>query len=244
MAELAIQAERPKAIVFDVDGTLYRQGPLRRAMLVRLLKAHALRPILGLRTFRVIAAYRKAQEHLRGATAVVNVAEAQIQFACERTGASRDFVAACVARWMEQEPLALLGACVQPGLREFLLACKARGAQLGVLSDYPPEAKLKALGVADLFDVVLCAQSPQVGALKPSPRGILVALEMLGARPAESLYVGDRTDVDAPAAAAAGVPCAILTDEPRDLTAAWTPVSGYPQLGQAVWGNDPSAGPR
>src|ERR1019366_2113221 len=38
-----------QAIVFDVDGTLYRQGGLRRAMVFRLLREMGLRPGLGCR---------------------------------------------------------------------------------------------------------------------------------------------------------------------------------------------------
>jgi len=37
-------------VVFDVDGTLYRQGSLRRAMALRLALAHLFRPVLGLST--------------------------------------------------------------------------------------------------------------------------------------------------------------------------------------------------
>jgi len=38
-----------------------------------------------------------------------------------------------------------------------------------------------------------------------------VALEDLGVSPAEAVYVGDRPDVDAPAAAAAGVRCVLIS---------------------------------
>ena len=58
---------RFKAVIFDLDGTLYRPETLRRAMLLRLLHAHAVRPLRGLRTARVLRAYRNAQEHLRNA---------------------------------------------------------------------------------------------------------------------------------------------------------------------------------
>jgi HAD superfamily hydrolase (TIGR01549 family) len=220
-----------KAIVFDVDGTLYRQNPLRRAMFLRLLHAASTAPMLGLRTFRVLSAYRQTQEQLRGADPGVDLAEEGIRRVCERTKTGRPFVAACVARWMEREPLALLTRYTQPGLPDFLRACKSCGLRLGVLSDYPAEAKLEALGLDDLFDVVLCAQSGEIRALKPSPRGLQVALERLGVGAEEALYVGDRADVDAAAAEAAGVRCAILTRRRHQgRTASWIPIAGYPQL--------------
>ena len=199
-----------KAIVFDVDGTLYRQGTLRRAMLIRLLAAYAGHPANGWKTFSALRAYRHAQEQLRGDTSG-DVADAQIRLTCQRTNIDRHSVVACVDRWMQQEPLAFLPKCIQPGLLPFLQACRARGLRLGAISDYPADAKLLALGIADFFDVSLCAQAPEIDVFKPDPRGLRVALERLGAKPLNSLYVGDRMDVDAAAADAAGVSCAILT---------------------------------
>jgi putative hydrolase of the HAD superfamily len=71
--------------------------------------------------------------------------------------------------------------------------------------------KLGALGVLDLFELVLCAQDPEIGVFKPHPRGLQVAIERLGVSPLEALFVGDRPEVDAVAAAAVGVPCAIVS---------------------------------
>jgi len=205
-----------KAIVFDIDGTLYRQTPLRRAMLFRLVAAHAANPFEGWRTMSALRAYRNAQEHLRGdassrGDSPDNIATAQLRLASERSGIDCAALSACVERWMEREPLPLLSRCIQPGLREFLAACRERGLRLGALSDYPADAKLKALGVADYFDVSLCAQAPEIGVFKPDPKGLRVALERLGTDAADALYVGDRVDVDAAAAKSAGVACAIIT---------------------------------
>jgi beta-phosphoglucomutase-like phosphatase (HAD superfamily) len=214
LTELSFDPAVLEAIIFDVDGTLYRQDSLRRAMAARLLRAHLTRPLTGVRIFRVLGAYRKAQEHLRqagGSEPILgDLSEAQIRLVCERTGADPAFVGACVDRWMNQEPLSLLANRIQPGLREFIGACTARGLKLGVLSDYPAEAKLRALGLDGLFDVVLAAQSPEIGVFKPHPRGLIVALQRLGVSPDHCLYVGDRADVDGSAATAANVACHII----------------------------------
>ena len=204
------------AIVFEIDGTLYRQGPLRRAMFLRLLKMLASRPVSGWQTIRVLSAYRHAQESLRGMRIEGDVATAQIRHACERTGVAPEAIADCVDHWMERQPLALLPRCIQPGILPFLEACRARGVRLGALSDYPAEAKLQALGMDGLFDVVVTAQSPDVNVFKPDPRGLLVVLERLGVTAGETLYVGDRVDVDAATAVAAGVRCAILSPAQKD----------------------------
>ena len=201
-----------KAIVFDVDGTLYSQPPLRRAMALRLARAHALRPIRGWRTMKILSAYRRAQEHMRDAASSGDLGAAQIDAAATRTGATADQVASCVARWMDQEPLEVIGRYVRPGMADLLDRLRARGVLLAVLSDYPATAKLHAMGLGAKFDAVLCAQHSEIGAFKPDPRGILVALDRLGVRPADALYIGDRVEVDAVAAQAAGVACVILTE--------------------------------
>lgn len=235
MPEPQLDPGKLKAIIFDLDGTLYRQDPLRQAMLVRLLRAYATQPLSGLQTFRVLGAYRRAQEHLRDTATssgpCSDLAEAQVQLTCQRTKIERSTVLASVTRWMEQEPLALLARYRQPGLVEFLDACKAQGLGLGVVSDYPAKAKLQALGLDTYFDVVLSAQSPEVGVFKPHPRGLLVAAERLGCSPGECVYVGDRAEVDGPAALAAGMPAYIVTQRPNERgPVSWTQVTGYAQL--------------
>ena len=233
MIELTFDPTHIAAIVFDLDGTLYRQEPLRRAMAQRLVRAHVARPLQGWRTMRALSAYRKAQEHLRAARIdeppSLDLAEAQLRFACERSGVDAASMAQCVARWMDHEPLDLLAQHIQPGLIEFLDACRGRELKLGVLSDYPAEPKLDALGLGQRFDVVLAAQSPEVSAFKPDPRGLQVAMKRLRVDPQHCLYVGDRPDVDGTAAAAAGMPCCILTRHTSD-SRNWTAVSSFADL--------------
>jgi beta-phosphoglucomutase-like phosphatase (HAD superfamily) len=79
-----------------------------------------------------------------------------------------------------------------------------------VFSDYPPELKLKALGVAGRFSVLVCSADPEVGAFKPHPKGFLVASGRWQIDPSEILVVGDRPDADAAGARAAGMPCVII----------------------------------
>jgi putative hydrolase of the HAD superfamily len=221
-----------KAIVLDIDGTMYHQGMLRRAMVVHLLRSHVSNPVRGWRTARILQAYRSAQELLRTTAVVRAIAAAQLRLTGERTHVDREAVAACVAQWIEQEPLAKLRRCIRPGLVEFLRTGKARGLRLGALSDYPAGPKLEALGVSGLFDVALSAQDPEIDAFKPNPRGLFVALARLGAAPSESLYVGDRSDVDRETAEAAGVRCAIVgsRSQPSQGPTSAIYVTGYAEL--------------
>ena len=144
------------------------------------------------------------------------MAESQLSLAANRTGFDQDRIARDVNRWIEEAPLDLLKRYARPGLTSLLVSLRTRGIKLAVLSDYQPMPKLRALGIADLFDEVLCAQDPEIGVFKPDPRGLEVVLQRLDVRPTEALYVGDRAEIDAIAARAAGVPCAIFSRARRD----------------------------
>jgi FMN phosphatase YigB (HAD superfamily) len=205
-------AERPKALIFDVDGTLYRQGPVRRAMLYRILRAHLWSPAQGLLTLRALRAYRKAQEELRKIPyGVGNIASAQLVLASKHTGICDEAIACDVARWMEKEPLPLLAGSRRMGLVELLERAKTSGLQLAAFSDYPPDKKLKAMGIEGFFDVVVSAQDPEVQRFKPDPRGLQIVLQRLKVRKNEAIYIGDRAAVDAAAATRAGIRHFILS---------------------------------
>ncbi len=216
-SELAVEFARQarvRAVVFDVDGTLYRQGPVRASMALELLAAPLLLRSIGRarRAWRAIGAYRRAQEELRGAADPrPDLARAQLRRAAERSGVPEAEVEAIVAEWMERRPLRHVRRFRRRDVPAFLDFLDARGIEAGVLSDYPAEAKLEAMGLASRFATVLCTTGPGIGAFKPHPRGFLRACEALGLPPAEVLYVGDRTEVDAAGALAAGMPCAIIT---------------------------------
>ena len=221
-----------KALLFDVDGTLYRQKPLRKAMMVRLGHSYVLRPLTGWRVTQILSAYRKAQEVLRETnTEGTDLAQAQLQWAAEKTGAAVQEIQQHVEFWMEQAPLPILARFVQPSLVDFLQSAQTAGVRMGVFSDYPAEAKLEAMGLKNYFEVMVAAQEPEVGRFKPHPRGIEVGLERLGVAPHEVLYIGDRAEVDAVAAAHAGVACAILSKEPSSqATLTYRQVAGYAEL--------------
>ena len=224
--------ERPQleAILLDVDGTLYRQRPVRAGMALRLLAAHALRPLAGWRTLRLIGAYRRAQEELRYRPVDEDLARAQLRLASERTGVPLDAAEPLLRRWMEEAPLGLIARAARPGLREFLEGARARGLAIGVVSDYPVAPKLAALGVRDLVAVGVSAQDPEVQRFKPDPRGLRVALARLGVSAERAIYVGDRPELDVPAARAAGVAVLIVGPPPR------ADVVGFPELGDRLFG--------
>jgi HAD superfamily hydrolase (TIGR01549 family) len=201
-------ASRFKAVLFDVDGTLYRQGRLRAAMAVELAAASLGG---GVRAARIVKHYRDAHERLRQMGASDRpLAALQIERTAADAGVNAADVAATVEEWMVRRPLKYLRWCRRPELLALLDGLERAGLKIGALSDYVPDAKLDALEAARYFSLSLCTTDSRVNALKPHPKGFQVACELWGVRPEEVLYVGDRPDVDGEGAVAAGLACAIL----------------------------------
>jgi HAD superfamily hydrolase (TIGR01549 family) len=65
------------------------------------------------------------------------------------------------------------------------------------------QEKLRYLGLSEVVDALITSE--EVGVLKPDPRIYQVALERLGARPAETVMVGDNWQADVVGALAVGI---------------------------------------
>lgn len=221
---------RVGAVLFDVDGTLYRQAPLRSAMALE-LASHAVRsPRRAPTRWRALQAYRRAQERLRlSPPPPGGPASAQLAEASDRSGMPLAEVDRLVTEWMFVRPLKYLRWCRAAGLDDLLALLDRAAVRIGVLSDYPAHDKLAALGLAGRFAPVLSAADREVGVFKPHPRGFLRAAQIWNIDPAEVLVVGDRVDADASGARAAGMVCAIV----GETTAGAPPdVIAVPSLGR------------
>lgn len=93
-----------------------------------------------------------------------------------------------------------------PDAHESLTELKASGLKMAVLTNgqqAQQEAKLKAIGLADLFEG--CLAIGTVEALKPDPRAFEQLCRLLECEPNEVLFVGDDIDIDVRASMNAGL---------------------------------------
>jgi len=93
-----------------------------------------------------------------------------------------------------------------PDARAALEVARSNGWRIGVLtngSTRQQNAKLRAIGLADLVDVVCTTES--LGVSKPAREAYLQTCEALGADPAETLMIGDNFELDVLGAQAAGL---------------------------------------
>ncbi len=221
-----------RALIFDLDGTLYDQRPVHRRLRLALLRENLLSPWRGWRSLQMLRAYRGALEQIRDLPAGADLPSEQVRAAARACGRKEDAVQACIEHWTRRA-LDHLSSAQFPGIVELLEMARRRGIRTAVFSDYPAEAKLARMGLRPHFDLVLWAGDAEVRALKPSPRGLQTILRKLQVSSAQALYVGDRPEVDAAAAQAAGIACAILTPRPRPGTP-WWEIGNFEQLREAV----------
>ncbi len=210
-----------RALLVDIDGTLYHQDRVRLGMMWLLARAYLFRPFEGRRVMRALSAYRHAQESLRATPSdpAIPLDQRQLRHAAAdlrphprlSTAAHRSVDAQRAAGSTEEGATCRrhrnLRGTKNPRLED------RRSLRLpGV----PASSKLWNSAV----DEIVCAQDPDVQHFKPSPAGIEAALHRLHVDPADAIYIGDREDVDAAAARAAHVCSLILKPRERFPTAA------------------------
>lgn len=200
-----------KGILFDVDGTLYHQKPLRIIM-AALLGFYLLRkPSRFVRTLKVVTRYRKAQEILRKSkTRQKQCHVRQLALTAEATGEDADFISEVVGEWFEKRPLPFISLFRRRGLEQAMRAWQKNGLRLGAYSDYPLVEKIRVLGLSNYLTTMVSPQHPDIEGFKPNTNGFEVAAREMGLPPSDILYVGDRPEVDGCGALLAGMHVIIL----------------------------------
>jgi putative hydrolase of the HAD superfamily len=201
--------DKIRLVVFDVDGTLYRQRPVRLKMMRDLLINSVLN--CDFSTMAVLAKYRRIRERL-GNEEVGDFERVLIAETAAVTGRPSHIVRAIVHEWMEKRPLPYLANHIYPGLRQVFTGLRRQGKLIGVLSDYPANAKLGVMGLC--ADLIVTAGDEGVGFLKPHPQGLVSLMAAAGATGASTMMIGDRPDRDGAVARRVGVQALIKSSKP------------------------------
>jgi putative hydrolase of the HAD superfamily len=190
-------------IAFDLDGTLYPNYRLY----IRLI------PFLFTGA-RLLRAMGRARDALRRQDARTDHTEdfygVQARLMAEilgdEPGAVRERTEKLIYRgW---EPL-FRGISPFRRVRQTLENLRAGGYKLGLLSDFPPENKIAAMGLNDLWDVQICSEA--VGRLKPDRAPFFALADGMSLPPERLLYVGNSVAYDIIGAKKAGMKAALIT---------------------------------
>ena len=175
---------RIRAVLFDLDGTLYRQRPLRSLMALELLTL----PMSGLldapKRWRALRAYRKTQEQFERRTRGCPRPRRSSRRPRRRSGLAGGGSRAARRRVDDRRPLKYLRLCRAKGLERLLSFLETRRAGPGSCRTIRAESKLRRSGCPAVSRRCSAPSAPEVMALKPSPRGFLLRAEPGGSRPA------------------------------------------------------------
>jgi 2-phosphoglycolate phosphatase len=188
---------KPRAVLFDFDGTLIDSYPAITASVNHVRKLHGLPPLEE----------KAVRPHVgRGPANLLTQTLGQ-----EATPAD-------VAAYKAHHPSVFRsGTTLLPGAAEVLAALQKRHIPVGLCSNKPvafSRELLTFLGVANRFTVVLGPED--VPHPKPAPDMLLVALKRLGVSAEAALYIGDMT-VDVETARAAGIAVWVVPTGSHDI---------------------------
>jgi putative hydrolase of the HAD superfamily len=219
------QATPPRAILFDLDGTLDDRS-LSVARYAEPFRSAFAEHLAELEIAALAAALQRADGdgyRLREA-----VCQELLQALPWR---SLPEATRLVEHWYEWFPLS---TAPREGLMEVLQALVARGIKLGVVTNGGvriQQAKLKALGVEPYLSAVVISEA--AGVAKPDPAIFLHALAQLVCEPGEAWFVGDHPVNDLLGASAAGLRgiwLPALHPWPPGQPEPWRTITALPEL--------------
>ncbi len=200
MNEIQSPHERPRAILFDLDDTLWPIGPVIAEAELTLhawLTEHAPKvaqafTIEELRARRMALLAADPAHHLD----LAKLRRAALQAAFEHVGEDLAHVDGAMTHFHSARNTVKLYDDVLPGLLRL-----SDKVILGSVSN--GNADLEVIGLAHHFKVSLAAS--RFGTAKPDPAIFLAACEALGVAPRQAVYVGDDLRLDVEGAQKAGM---------------------------------------
>jgi putative hydrolase of the HAD superfamily len=197
-----------EGVAFDLDGTVYPNYQFYARLLPFILREHKLLWAMG-----------KARTRLRQSppsSPGCNFYELQADIMAELLKAQPAAIQERTERLIYRgwEPL-FKKVKLYPHVKETLSALKQGGLKLGLLSDFPPEAKLANLGLEGLWDTVLCSEL--ICRLKPDRAPFMELSRLMDIPPERILYVGNSVVYDIAGAKQAGLQAALVCSPPGKL---------------------------
>lgn len=194
-SDMLVTGSAVSAVIFDLDDTLYSQRDWLDGAWTAVARAAA---EYGVDAHKLNAALSEVAARGSDQGKIID----QALEAIARTDVP---VTDLVEAFLGHAPTSL---DLFPGVDAMLTELRDSGIRVGVVSDgtvRTQDAKIEALGLRDLVDVIVLSDSMGRRFRKPHPRPVLEALAQLDASPAYAVVIGDRPDTDVASAAAAGV---------------------------------------
>lgn len=217
-----------KAVIFDIDGTLYDLDALQRRMMKEIFLFYLRRP-WRISDVKILWDFRAMREERAGKEAK-NLENIQYEWGAQKSKVSPQKVFRIVQQWIFEKPLNHLSSIRYPGLLKFLDILKQKGIKIAFWSDYPGEKKLEVLGIRP--QNCFSATDKEINALKPHPKGLRVVTKSLKVSPQYCLLIGDQDGRDGQAARHLGMPYLLIGSNGNGSKKNY--FHGYEELAQKI----------
>lgn len=185
-----------RAVIFDLDDTLYEYEPLHRTALAKLSEFTCRKLCISERQFQEAFAWGRDETK---------------RLLCN-TGASHNRMLYCqkALEYLHQSPTCLAldmyetywnymleHMCLNDGAEELLQYCENRGLEIGICTDltaHIQHRKLRKLGLSNHVNALVTSE--EVGMEKPNAAIYELMLSKLRVLPQEAVFIGDSLEKD------------------------------------------------
>jgi FMN phosphatase YigB (HAD superfamily) len=199
-----------KAVVFDMDGTLYYQFPLKIFMIFEISAFCFLHP-LKIKDLFVIQSFRKLRES-KILLQNKNFVAQQYSITAEKFSMPVERVYEIINLWIYEKPLKYLRFCKDRKLAKLIESLHKNKATIVIYSDYPAVNKVKKLNIKP--DYIFDSEDKNIISLKPNTEGIRRIKNILNINFSDMLIVGDRYEKDGICAQTESIDYIILPTNP------------------------------
>jgi HAD superfamily hydrolase (TIGR01549 family) len=205
----SIDLKNYRLFIFDLDGTLYDQKPLRSKITSTLLFRFLTFRIKYIE-LKIISEFRKQRELHKGVYSPTLITD-QYKWCADILKISDVKVKQVVEFYMYIFPLRFLKRYMYKGAYELLEYLYKEGIKTAVYSDFPVDEKLEAMKIK--ADKTLYSANEPVCCMKPTKTGLYYLCSHFNISLENTIYIGDRDDTDGESARMAGVKFILLDAE-------------------------------
>lgn len=185
-----------KAVLFDLDDTLYDFSSVHRQALQALAEYGEARFDIPARRFLV--AYREADNQIKQELPLVSACHNRI-IICQRMLELMDLPSIVAPLDLYETYWGTLLRAIKPreGAAELMERLHRRHIRTAIVTDmtaHIQHRKIAALGLADSLDVMVTSE--EAGIEKPDPKIFQLCLRKLHVKPNEALFIGDSFERD------------------------------------------------
>ena len=199
--EKEVESRTTKAVIFDVDGTIYSLVRMRFFMAVDLIASLAFRPWRW-NDVAILYFFRKNREMLARSLSE-DISTKQYSFYFRGKKSNPEYVELLVRKWIYSRPLRYIRICAYAEVVRLIRRISEQGAKIAYFSDYPPQEKVNQLGLP--CDCFVASSDADIDKLKPNKRGLEKIMGELNLSARDCIFVGNDKRKDGLSAKLAGM---------------------------------------